>query len=444
MKQKLKRLALWLGVFNFALFAFLGMGIGVSKAQVLPVPATPTVQFNETSGSAPESISSQSVAVCLYNEQTMQDVNVGYTVSGTAENPTDYTSLQNGQVNILAGQTCGEIDLTLVNHGIAQANKTIVFRLTSVSSGNGDTELGDNYIFTFTIIDAAPVTTLITTPANSNAQGWFTTAPQISLTSDIQSAVIKYSWDNGISWKIFDNSQPVVAPEGNSVLEYYAVAFGKTEPIQSHTFKVDTTNLAVPTISSTINSQGNVQLSWLVDSSVYEYQVWRSGVLLATLPAGSTLYSDKSLVNNQTYNYYLVAINQAGRTAQSQTISVMVSVTEVVVTVPEVVVTAPVMHTAPKHRSHPKNIIAASTVKQAAPVVIQVPDNTVKVTNTNSQTEPITVDSSKTHDWNKILLIISLILIISGIVIGVYYGYEWYGSRQKDSSQGEPRSKSRW
>ena len=32
MKQKLKLLALWFGVFNFALFAFLGVGIGISKA----------------------------------------------------------------------------------------------------------------------------------------------------------------------------------------------------------------------------------------------------------------------------------------------------------------------------------------------------------------------------------------------------------------------------
>ena len=109
----------------------------------------PVVDFNQTSSSGAESVSSKPLTVDL-SAASGQDVTVNYAVTGTATGSgTDY-SLANGTLTISAGATSGTIDISsIIDDSIDEANETVIVTLSSPSNAT----LGSDSVHTYTITD---------------------------------------------------------------------------------------------------------------------------------------------------------------------------------------------------------------------------------------------------------------------------------------------------
>ena len=109
----------------------------------------PVVDFEATSSSQAESVSTKNVTVNL-SAVSAQNVTVDYVVTGTATGSgTDYT-LANGTLTISAGSTSGTITIAgIVNDGNAEGNETVILTL----SNPGNATLGSDDVHTFTILD---------------------------------------------------------------------------------------------------------------------------------------------------------------------------------------------------------------------------------------------------------------------------------------------------
>ena len=107
------------------------------------------VDFNTTSSSGAESISSKAITVDLSAVST-QNVTVDYAITGTATGSgTDYT-LANGTLTISAGATSGTITIAgIVDDGLNEANETVILTLSSPSNAT----LGGDSVHTYTIND---------------------------------------------------------------------------------------------------------------------------------------------------------------------------------------------------------------------------------------------------------------------------------------------------
>jgi hypothetical protein len=116
-------------------------------------------------------------------------------------------------------------------------------------------------------VDAtAPTTTLATTPAAPQGQdGWFTTAPQVTLTGTDNAggsglASREYRIDGG-AWTAY--AAPFAAPAGSHTIEYRSTdAAGNTGTAASATVKVDT---AAPTVTESVApGEPNGKDGWFV------------------------------------------------------------------------------------------------------------------------------------------------------------------------------------
>ena len=111
--------------------------------------STPVVDFELTSSSGAESVSSKDVKVNL-SAASGQDVTINYAVTGTATGSgTDYT-LANDTLTISAGATNGTITIAgIVNDGVTEGSETVILTLSSP----GNAILGSNDVHTFTILE---------------------------------------------------------------------------------------------------------------------------------------------------------------------------------------------------------------------------------------------------------------------------------------------------
>ena len=102
--------------------------------RVITRAANPTVDFNTTSSSGAESVSSKAITVDLSSSST-QNVTVDYAVTGTATGSgTDYT-LANGTLTISAGSTSGTITIaSIVNDTLDKPNETVIVTLSNPSN----------------------------------------------------------------------------------------------------------------------------------------------------------------------------------------------------------------------------------------------------------------------------------------------------------------------
>ena len=93
--------------------------------------SAPVVDFNTTSSTDAESVSSAALTVDL-SAASSQNVTVDYAVTGTATGSgTDYT-LANGTLTIVAGSTSGTITIaSIVNDTLDEAKETVIVTLSS-------------------------------------------------------------------------------------------------------------------------------------------------------------------------------------------------------------------------------------------------------------------------------------------------------------------------
>ena len=109
----------------------------------------PVIDFNTTSSSGAESVSSAGLTVDL-SAPSSQDITVDYAVTGTATGSgTDYT-LANDTLTISAGATNGTITIAgIIDDLIDEADETVMWALSNPSNAT----LGSNQVHTFTITD---------------------------------------------------------------------------------------------------------------------------------------------------------------------------------------------------------------------------------------------------------------------------------------------------
>ena len=105
--------------------------------------SAPVVDFNTTSSSGAESVSSKDLTVDL-SAASGQIVTVDYAVTGTATGSgTDYT-LANGTLTINAGSTSGNINISsIIDDSIDEANETVIVTLSNPSNAT----LGSDYLY---------------------------------------------------------------------------------------------------------------------------------------------------------------------------------------------------------------------------------------------------------------------------------------------------------
>ncbi len=112
----------------------------------------PSVQFSTTSSSGSESIAAVSVTVTLSNPSSTS-VTADFTVGGTATlsaPPKGDFTITFSPVTFAAGQTQQTIGITVYDDSSNEPDETIVLTLTGTSP---NAKLGQNTIFTYTIID---------------------------------------------------------------------------------------------------------------------------------------------------------------------------------------------------------------------------------------------------------------------------------------------------
>ena len=96
--------------------------------------STPTVDFNTTSSSGAESVSSKAITVDLSGPSS-ETVTVDYAVTGTAAGSgTDYT-LVNGTLSIAAGDTTSTITIAnIIDDSADETDETVIVTLSSPSN----------------------------------------------------------------------------------------------------------------------------------------------------------------------------------------------------------------------------------------------------------------------------------------------------------------------
>ncbi|XZO01389.1 MAG: Calx-beta domain-containing protein [Microcoleus sp.] len=101
------------------------------------VPNLSTVTVSATDASAAEVVSGQTANPGMYRisrtGSTSAALNVPYTMSGTATNGTDYTSL-NGTATIAAGQTFVDVQLNVTDDTLIESNETAILTLSTSSN----------------------------------------------------------------------------------------------------------------------------------------------------------------------------------------------------------------------------------------------------------------------------------------------------------------------
>ena len=134
-------------------------GIVEGRATILDEDVAPRVRFERTTSTVAEG-SSVSILVVLEGALIETDVEVEFTVSGTAVEVTDYVLLSRS-VTILSGEATGTIELETLDDSVygGGVSETVVLVLTGASGG---VRLGESVTHTVTIIDdeLAPVVEL--------------------------------------------------------------------------------------------------------------------------------------------------------------------------------------------------------------------------------------------------------------------------------------------
>jgi len=91
------------------------------------------ISFDKPSSNNFESVSTTNLGITL-STPSAKNINISYTVTGTATAPDDYTAT-NGTLTINAGKTSGNITLTIKNDNLNEPDETIIITLSNASNG---------------------------------------------------------------------------------------------------------------------------------------------------------------------------------------------------------------------------------------------------------------------------------------------------------------------
>ncbi|MBS3909193.1 MAG: S8 family serine peptidase [Actinobacteria bacterium] len=147
--------------------------------------------------------------------------------------------------------------LVYTKSGLALGNHTIKIEVagTKNASSSGYDVNVDAFDFVTVKDTTAPITTLSTNPTSPDgANGWFNTAPSITLTRD-EPGTTYYQWGSTTgAWTTYSGS--FASMEGEHTLYFYSVdTSGNTEAVKSQAIKVDT---VAPTATITSPTGGTV------------------------------------------------------------------------------------------------------------------------------------------------------------------------------------------
>ncbi|KKL20023.1 hypothetical protein LCGC14_2459610, partial [marine sediment metagenome] len=140
---------------------------------------SPTIQFTSASSGGAESATPVTLQLTLSAASGL-DVSVDYALSGTATGGgTDY-SLAAGTATITAGSTTTNINLTIVNDLLVEADETIIVTLSNPTNAT----LGTNTVHTYTINDNDdPPTIQFTSTSSSGAESATPVILQLTLSA---------------------------------------------------------------------------------------------------------------------------------------------------------------------------------------------------------------------------------------------------------------------
>lgn len=236
-------------------------------------------------------------------------------------------------------------------------------------------------------------------------------------------------WKNCSGWQEYTDL--FLAPEGDHILYFYSAKDHHKEKIQSQEIKVDTIAPTAPQAIISVDDNGVVHLTWIAISDAANYKVWRTDTaqVIATLSSSQLTYVDSTVSRGQTYEYNVMAVDEAGNQSLVTPVSILVPVLPVVTPVS--------MNTT--------TVVPKSISDGASITTNTAPTPQVAGSNTNESVTPASTTSTTHHNWNQILLAISILIIAIGAAIGGYYGYEWWMvHRDEPPKDNHPKSKSRW
>ena len=185
-----------------------------------------TVSIAATTPSADEDGADGQFTVTL-TSVTDNDTVVSYSISGTAANGTDFTTLS-GEVTVLAGQTSAVIDVAVLEDAFAENSETVELTLTGTDNTSITVD-GSADEATVTIADdedAATVSIAATTDAASEpgTDGQFTVTLSSATDTD---TVVNYSIggvaNNGTDFMTLSGTVTVLAGETTATIDVVVI-----------------------------------------------------------------------------------------------------------------------------------------------------------------------------------------------------------------------------
>lgn len=159
-----------------------------------------------------------------------------------------------------------------------------------------------------------PVTTAILPPVDGT-NGWYKTAPAISLSRD-ESGTTFYQLDSTTTtWTGY--SQPFTAPEGPHTLYYRSVDLqGNTETVRSLPVWVDSGSPSTSTLSGAPGGGDRIDLAWNPAADAVSgpagYNIYDGDTDSLVASTTAEAYSAAGLAAGATYRYYVRAFDNAG------------------------------------------------------------------------------------------------------------------------------------
>lgn len=268
---------------------------------------------------------------------------------------------------------------------------------------------------------------------------WYTSVTMVELDSS-SGNTIYFQWNTPDGkWQKY--SEPFRAWRGENTLYYYSVSRGGTkEAIKSKVIKVDYLKPVIKSIESDATN-GNVELSFTSDSPVDHYLVYKKieSKYAFTGQTSTDAFTDTKVKVGQSYKYLVTAIDPAG--LKSKKLSVSTSMVN-----PEIV-QAVVPVTSSNTQVKPTILQGVATVSPLVKQQIETAPKTEIINPSPSvqQTSEPTQSSRPVHNWNRLLVAISILVIAAGVAIGGYYGYEhWLNRKTVEEKPKEKKTNSRW